>query len=244
MSSREFANALEQRIKEYFAKDRTTYCSRFNAFAEIFSFFQEGQTVTQIATGNIAEDVLYTKARVGRNGRIILIDDYPEFIYNKALSILDVKELPGGMDFYVKEEKGRALLQDLFRQANIEVYVQHLPPYPQEISNASADYVMAINAAFELMSQRFSGKTAGPKPNVEGLIVDTYQKLKTGGSFIVQGLMFDDVGMFRRHVRLAVEKHKLKFSEDLSVEEIFENPIAKIHPSDYVGHWLRLVKKE
>lgn len=238
MSDANFLNALWERQKEYIAQlNQGNYFSRFKEFRGMFNYFQRGQAVAQIACGNIMDDLFLTMERVGREGKIILIDDYPEFLYDRALKVVGQKDLSKGKSFYVKTEEGRNLFKELFDKANIEVYVQHLPPYPEQITDGSLNHVMAINAAFELMATKRTPNKEDVKPDVEGLIAETYKKLKRNGSFIVQGIMGDDIDLFRERVYETVEKNNLRFEEDKNLPESLHK-----FPT-YAGYWGRWVKK-
>ncbi|MCX6814894.1 MAG: hypothetical protein NTY20_04575, partial [Candidatus Aenigmarchaeota archaeon] len=217
----DFANALWKK-QEWYTKERGNYIDRFNAFQNIFNYFQTGQTVAQIACGSILDDLFLTVERVGKRGRIILIDEDPAFVYNRASKILGEENLPRKKEFYIQTEEGKQLLKDLFSQVNIEVYVQHLPPYPQQINDESIDHVMAINAAFELMATPIGGTPA----NIEGLISETYKKLRNGGSLIVQGLMGSDIDLFRMHIYNTIKRNGLSLEEDLEVLESLDGPLS------------------
>lgn len=228
----DFANALWEKQKEYMKNLTKTY-SRFRSFSNVFNYFEPGQTIAQIACGSVIDDLFLTMDRIGKNGKIILIDEKPDFIYNRACGIIGEGSLPQGKDFYVKTKQGREQLQELFFKCNIEAYVQYLPPYPKQIHDESIDHVMAINAAFELMGRRLDG----PIPNVEGLIVETYKKLKNNGSFIVQGLVGGDVDEFGLHVFQSSGKSKLNFTEEY---ELKFPPLESLH----AGEWKRWIKVE
>ncbi len=238
MLQEDFADILWEKQKESIrppAKGITI--DRFDAFKDIFNYFQPGQTIAQIACGSILSDLFYTMERVGREGRIILIDEDPAFVYKRALKILGKENLQEKKEFYIQAEEGKQSLKDLFSQANIEVYVERLPPYPQQINDGSIDHVVAINAAFELMATPLGGKPA----NVEGLILETYKKLRNGGSFMVQGLMREDIFYFGEYVYGIIKKNKLRFKEGPilleGLGELFSH-------SSIRGYWARWIKKE
>jgi len=231
MDEMPFVKLLWEKQKEYMKEIQSPILfSRFKSFKNVFNYFEKGQTVAQIACGSTDSDLFLTMDRVGKDGKIILVDEYPDFIYDRALKIIGEENLPKGKDFYIKEE-GIKQVQELFSQANIEAYVQHLPPYPSQIPDESLDHVMAINAAFELMSQR----VGGPKTDSEGLIVETHKKLKKGGSFIVQGLVAGDDDMFRAVVYRASKNNNLNFKEEY---ELKFPPLERYG----AGHWKRWVK--
>ena len=230
----DFADALWKKQGEYRQQWKNTM-SRFHAFQNVFSYFQEGQTVAQLGCGSILDDLFLTMARVGREGRVILIDENPAFAYNRAVSILGEGILPQEKEFYIQSEEGIQSLRDLFAQANIEVYVQHLPPYPHKIKDESIDHVMAINAAFELMATRLGGEPADPA----GLVTETYKKLRNGGSLIVQGLEGFDIEMFSTFVYEAIE-NGLGFEEDFSIME----RLGRHQRMPGAGYWGRWVKNE
>ncbi|MBW2990188.1 hypothetical protein KY348_00615, partial [Candidatus Woesearchaeota archaeon] len=139
-------------------------------------------------------------------------------------------------EFYIYTEEGKQFLKDLFSQANIEAYVRVLPPYPEQINNESIDYVVAINAAFELMATPYQGKPA----DIEGIITETHKKLKNNGSFIVQGLTSNDIDLFRMHVCDAIKKKKLSFEEDYEFLGSLEGPFSFAG----MGYWARWEKKK
>ncbi len=237
MLQEDFADILwEKQKKSIRPPTNAIRIDRFDAFKDIFNYFQAGQTTAQIACGSILSDLFYTMERVGREGRIILIDEDPAFVYNRALKILDKENLSEKKEFYVQTEEGKQSLKDLFSQANIEVYVQRLPPYPQQINDGSIDHVVAINAAFELMGTPFGGKPA----NVEGLILETYKKLRNGGSFMVQGLMSEDVFYFGNLVYGIIKNNKLRFKEDITLLEDLDGPFHH----NIRGYWARWIKKK
>ncbi|MBW2991237.1 hypothetical protein KY348_06055, partial [Candidatus Woesearchaeota archaeon] len=93
MSQIDFAGALWKK-QEGHMEERENYIGRFNAFQDVFDYFQAGQTVAQIACGSILEDLFLTMERVGRKGRIILIDEDPAFVYNRVSEILGKENLP------------------------------------------------------------------------------------------------------------------------------------------------------
>ena len=232
MTNINFVDTLWKRQKEYMNKINSPYYfSSFKSFRNVFNYFEQGQTVAQIACGSIVDDLFLTMDRVGKDAKIILIDEDPEFVYNKALGIVGEENLPKGKGFYVKTEEGKRQLQEMFSRANIKAYVQHLPPYPAQIPDESLDHVMAINAAFELMAQSIGG----PKANPEGIVVETYKKLKKGGNFIVQGLLAGDDDMFGVVVSKASKKNNLKFKEEY---ELKFPPLE----SYGAGYWVRWIK--
>ena len=242
MSGINFADVL-WRMQEGFMKEKDNYIGRFRAFENVFNYFQEGQTVAQIACGSIPEDLFLTMERVGREGRIILIDRDPAFVYNRMSEILGVKNVFKGeefytqtKEFYTQTEEGKQVLKNLFSEANIEAYIQRLPPYPEQIKDASIDHVMAINAAFELMG---SPMGEGP-PDFEGLITETYKKLRKDGGLIVQGIMDEDISLFGIHVHDIAEDKGLSFEEDYILQERLEGHFSYAGR----GYWARWVKKE
>ena len=222
-----FADVLWKKQKQYI-QEMGNYFGPFNAFRDIFNYFERGQAVAQIACGSILDDLFLTMERVGREGRIILIDEDPSFVYNRAVKILG--SLPREKKFYTETEEGKQLLAGLFSQANVEAYIQHLPPYPEQIADESLDHVMAINAAFELMGMRVGGKP----PDVEGLIIQTYRKLRRDGDLIVQGLMGDDTDYFRMYVDRTSGKNGLRFEEDYQLPSLREFG---------AGYWARWIKR-
>jgi hypothetical protein len=226
----DFTDVLWKKQREYMEDlHSSNYWSRFKSFRNVFNYFEPGQTVAQIACGSINNDLFLTMDKVGKDGKIILIDEEPDFIYNRVSSIIG--NLPKEKNFYIKTEEGKKQLQEMFSRANVEAYVQHLPPYPKQILDESLDHVMAINAAFELTAQR----AGGPKANPEGIVVETYRKLKKGGSLIVQGLLLGDVDMFKRVVNEASEKNELDFKEEY---ELKFPPLERYG----AGEWKRWVK--
>ena len=226
-----FVDLLWEKQKEHM-KERKKYFCRFNEFNEMFDYFENGQTVAQIACGTTNEDLFNTMERVGRGGKVILIEQYPSFIYDKVAKAIGEENLPESKEFYQTEE-GTAQLQKLLKSANVEAYVQHLPPYSEQIKDSSLDHVMAINAAFELMAIEYPhGKPA----DVKGLVNETYKKLKLDGSFMVQGLTTDDIDMFNVYVRSASDEHELRFEEDFNLPRSLDN----FHM--YSGYWKRWIK--
>ncbi len=227
----DFLNLLWEKQRAYMDEiSNPFYYSRFKAFKDVFNYFEPGQAVTQIACGSIPDDLFLTMDRVGKEGRITLIDGKPDFIFDRVSGIVGAANLPKGKDFYATKE-GIRQLQDVLSQANIEAYVQYLPPYPQEVKNKSQNHVMAINAAFELMAHRHGGPPANPV----GIITETHRKLKSGGSFIVQGIVGGDVDEFDHFVRRASRKNNLDFAEDKNL---------KYNPLDGygAGEWARWIK--
>ena len=206
--------------------------SRFNSFENVFNYFEPGQTVAQIACGNIVDDLFLTMGKIGKNGKIILIDKKPDFIYNRLLKIVGKENLPKEKIFYVKTKKGKKQLQHMFSTANIEAYVQRLPPYPRQIPDESLNHVMAINAAVELMS-RYSKE---PPPDTVGIVVETHKKLKNGGSLIVQGIVDGDTNGFASYVYRANEKNGINFMKERSLKF---SPLKRWQ----AGEWKRWVKE-
>ena len=235
MYQENFVDLVWKKQMEYIARF-DDYFNRFKDFREIFNYFQRGQTIAQIACGSINEDLFLTMERVGREGRIILIDEDPLFVYDRTLKILGEGTLPNEKEFYIQTEEGKQFLKGLFSQGNIEVYVQHLPPYPQQIPDESLDHVMAINAAFELMGVRGG---SGFEPNVEGIIAETYKKLRKGGSFLVQGIWGDDIEWFGESVDATNIAEGLRFEEDYSLPKSVNNP-------DFYtpSYWKKWIKRE
>lgn len=241
MSQIDFAEALWRKQNEYFAKRADPgklVRDRFDAFQKVFDYFEKGQTVAQIACGGIMKDLFYTMARVGKDGRIILIDEDPTFPYQRAVSVVGEDALQKGGNFYVHSAAGRAQIAELFAQANVHLYAQRLPPYPQQIPDSSIDHVMAINAAFELMSTRVVKGEPRRPPDFEGLIVETHRKLRPGGSFIVQGLMDEDIYVFGQNLELVAEKHGLALKEDYPTRELEMGNIRA------AGYWRRWIKQD
>ena len=231
----DFADILWKKQKEYIEGiNSPSYFSRFKAFRNVFNCFWNGETVAQIACGGINEDLFLTMDKVGKKGKIILIDKEPSFVYDRALNILGGKNLPEGKEFYTETERGKQFLRELFSQANIEAHVQHLPPYPEQIKDYSLDHVMAINAAFELMGQR----PGGPPGDVKGLVAETHRKLKKDGSFLVQGLESFDIHAFGSAVWEAERQNGITFEQDYGISELL------IYYGPGTGHWARWIKRE
>lgn len=182
----DFAKALSEEQKSYFKEFNECY-SRFRAFKDFFNIFEKDQTVIQLACGSILEDIFHTKEKI-KGGKIILIEPDKEFVYNRAVKVLGEGVLKE-KKFYTETNEGKDFLRDLFKQANIEVYISQVPPFPLEIKDDSINHIMAINAAFEIESSaRFEG--------VRELVLQINKKLKDKGSFAVQGLEAEDLRPF------------------------------------------------
>jgi len=237
MKDIDFMEVLLKKQEQYMKTlSSSGFFSRFKAFSNVFNYFNSGQTIAQIACGSTNEDLYLTMDKLGSEGRIILIDEDPEFIYNRAVDILGKEVLSRKKRFYTQKHAGRKYLQRLLSQANIEPFVKHLPPYPKQVKDESVDGVMAINAAFELMAQR----SGGPPANPEGLITDTYKKLKKDGSFIVQGILVGDIESFSHLVNKTTSKNNIDFVREY---ELKFPPLTKMGPPYYAGYWARWVKK-
>ncbi len=228
----DLVDVLWKKQKEYMKK-LTGVENRFSSFENVFNYFEPGQTVAQIACGSILDDLFLTMERVGKNGKIILIDKKPDFIYNRLLKIVGNKNLPKEKDFYVETESGKKQLQEILSTANIEAYAQCLPPYPKQILDESLDHVMAINAAAELMA-RYPNRYP---PDTVGVVVETHKKLKNGGSFIVQGIVGGDANGFASYVYRAVKEKNLNFIQEYEMEF---PPLIDWQ----AGEWKRWVKKD
>ncbi len=226
-----FIDVLWKKQKECVEKLPTVW-SRFRSFENVFNYFESGQTVAQIACGDINDDLFLTMEKVGKNGKIILIDKKPDFIYNRLLKIVGNENLPKEKDFYVETKEGKKQLQKTLSTANIEAYVQCLPPYPKQIPDESLDHVMAINAAAELMA-RYPNR---PPPDIISIVVETHKKLKNGGSFIVQGIVGGDANGFASYVYRAVKEKNLNFIQEYEMEF---PPLIDWH----AGEWKRWVKE-
>jgi hypothetical protein len=234
MTEIDFARILQEETQEYLNKLDGYMCHRFKAFKNMFNYFQLGETVIQIACGSIADDIYMTKDKIGKDGKLILIEQYPKFTYDKVINILGKGGLPDSEKHYVRTSKGQRQLKRLLAQANIEAYVTHLPPYPNQIPDESVDHIMGINCAFELMSHR----QGEPDADVEGIITESYNKLKNGGDIIIQGLVDGDDDELNLYIYKAVKENNLNLEIDLDLPELDYNM-----PSSYAGSWLRWVKK-
>lgn len=229
----ELEDILWEKQRKYIAEfNSKKYYTRFHAFKDIFNYFEKDQTVAQIACGSINEDLFHSMERIGPCGKIILIEGDPEFIYNRALTLFG-RFLEKKKEFYTETAEGKVFLKNMFLQCNIEVYTTRLPPYPAQVKDNSVNHIMAINAAFELMSKN----QKGDKSNIESLIVETYKKLKKNGSFIVQGILPDDIHTFRMYVYNTTEKNNLHIEEDFELPESLDK-----YPA-YSGYWGRWIKK-
>ncbi|RLI99768.1 MAG: hypothetical protein DRP03_02665 [Candidatus Aenigmatarchaeota archaeon] len=229
MEIKNFTDLLWNAQKKYMEDFGNRKESRFFAFRDMFGYFKKGQTIALIACGGIVDDMFLTMERIGREGKIILIDEDPAFLYNRALAILGNKRLNDRKEYYVKG-KGKMILEKLFSEARIEAYTQRLPPYPKQVKDNSVDHIMAINAAYELMSPGPNGEPA----DTYNLILETYKKLRKHGSFMVQGLMIDDIELFKIHVERVIEKEGIRFVEDKS---LVSNNFSVAR-----GYWGRWVK--
>ena len=233
MAEIDFARILHEETQQYINKLDGYMCHRFKAFKNMFNYFKPGETVVQIACGSIADDIYMTKDKIGEDGKLILIEQYPKFIYDKIINILGKGGLPDSEKHYVKTSKGQQELKRLLAQANIEAYVAHLPPYPNQIEDESVDHIMGINCAMELMSHR----PGGPEADVVGIITESYKKLKDGGDFIIQGLLDGDTDPLNMFILQAMEKNNLNFMIDPDLPELNYHM-----PGSYAGEWIRWIK--
>jgi hypothetical protein len=233
MTRLDFADVLWKKQKQYMQDFRKPIpFSRFKSFQNVFNYFKPDQAVAQIFCGNIESDLYLSMEKVGKNGKVVLIDSKPEYAYERALAILGEENLAGGRDFYIKTDDGKKIIQHLFSTANVEVFNDFLPPYPQEIKDESLDNVMAINAAFELTARPGN---AMYKADPIGIITGTHEKLRKGGSMIVQGVVSGDIGDLGRVIEKANEKNGLKFKRD---QRLDYPPLN----SWQAGEWGRWVK--
>lgn len=234
MSYFDLSSALYSSTQQYlrdFINNPTP--TRYWLFSEMFDVMQPGQTVASIACGSSNEDLYHISDKVGRTGRIILIDRDPEFIYNRAVKLLWQKKLKEGKDFYVGDKFGQNKLAAMFRNAGIEVYVANIPHYPQGIKPDSIDHIIGIDAAFDLMKPyRKAGSSVGEPVDFDGLVMETHENLKLHGTFAVQGKLKSDIEIFKGRLNETLKsqlamKYKVRFKEDTGLPESLRDTWAR-----------------
>ena len=215
---------LKSDFIEAISKNKTKFDKKHNSsdwytpykdFQEAFEQIKNGQTVVEIAGADLGRMFL-AKNRVGDKGKVIVIDEEPDFPYNLAAKLVGQGKLRRTKDYYVNSVDGRKELQECFSQSSFYIFGKHIPPYPSIIANMSVDHVIVLDPKKPFLQSiiDIERDIYGPKPEPEKLIEETYKKLKFGGTLTTISSMEDDIVSFDLCLYNTSKRKHLNFEEN------------------------------